>query len=191
MLPTLSLLDGNSRMAGNFLLPDLKMVTGNEKSNLISQALNREASMKPQMALIPLLAVMMVLTAVPSYVMGEGFQAQKPSAPAEQTPPVPPPTPGEPSKGKSATPPKPIKTADPIYTEEARQARVQGDVILEIVVHKDGTASVNKVVQALGYGLDNSAKAAIEQSTFAPGTLDGEPVDVTLRTTISFHLAGR
>jgi TonB family protein len=68
---------------------------------------------------------------------------------------------------------------------------VQGDVILEIVVHKDGTASVNKVVQALGYGLDNSAKAAIEQSTFAPGTLDGEPVDVTLRTTISFHLAGR
>jgi protein TonB len=88
----------------------------------------------------------------------------------------------------SATSPRVIKTVEPAYTDEARVAHIQGTVTLEVAVHRDGTASVTKVIQGLGYGLDEAAIRALEQFQFEPGTMDGETVESQARMTVNFHL---
>ena len=90
--------------------------------------------------------------------------------------------------GPRATPPRAILSPEPGYTDEARQAHIQGTVVLDVIVRKDGTGKVQKVVQGLGYGLDEKAIEAFEKWTFTPGTIDGKPVDVRLLVTINFHL---
>ena len=91
--------------------------------------------------------------------------------------------------GPRATPPRAIApTTEPNYTDEARQAHIQGTVVLAVIVRKDGTGKVQKVEQSLGYGLDEKAIEAFEKWTFTPGTIDGKPVDVQLLVTINFHL---
>jgi TonB family protein len=78
--------------------------------------------------------------------------------------------------------------SEPDYTDEARQAHIQGTVVLSVIIRADGTAKVDKVVRGLGYGLDEKAIATVEQWKFAPATKDGKPVDVQLQIVISFHL---
>jgi TonB family protein len=91
--------------------------------------------------------------------------------------------------GPRATPPHAISPmSEPDYTDEARQAHIQGTVILEVIVRADGTGKVEKVFQGLGYGLDEKAIEAFEKWRFSPGTIDGKPVDVQFRVTINFHL---
>jgi protein TonB len=87
------------------------------------------------------------------------------------------------------TAPRPIPPMpQPDYTDEARQAHVQGNVVIDVIVRTDGTGKVNKVIQGLGYGLDEKATEAFEKWRFQPGTKDGMPVDVELQITIGFHL---
>ena len=91
--------------------------------------------------------------------------------------------------GPGVTPPRIIGTApEPNYTDEARQLHIQGTVILDVTVRVDGTGKVNKVVRAVGYGLDEMAVEAFEKWRFVPGSKDGKPVDVQLQVTINFHL---
>jgi protein TonB len=87
-----------------------------------------------------------------------------------------------------ATPPRAILTPEPNYTDEARQAHIQGMVVLDVTIRADGTGKVNKVEQGLGNGLDEKAIEAFERWRFTPGTLDGKPVDVRLQVVINFHL---
>jgi protein TonB len=86
------------------------------------------------------------------------------------------------------TPPKTISTAEPNYTDEARQAHIQGTIILNVTVRTDGTAKVDKIVQGLGYGLDEKAIESVEKWRFVPGMKDGQPVDVQLPVTMNFKL---
>ena len=80
------------------------------------------------------------------------------------------------------TPPRAISPMpEPDYTDEARQAHIQGTVVLDVIIRADGTGKVNKVVQGLGYGLDEKAIEAFEKWRFDPGTIDGKPVDVQLQ----------
>jgi TonB family protein len=93
------------------------------------------------------------------------------------------------SAAPKATPPRAISPMpEPQYTDEARQAHVQGTVILDVIILADGTGKVTKVVQSLGYGLDEKAIEAFEKSSFTPGTIDGKPVAVQLHVDIGFHL---
>jgi TonB family protein len=77
---------------------------------------------------------------------------------------------------------------NPEYSDEARAARYSGTVVLEIVVRKDGTVDVVRVVRPLGLGLDEQAVKAVKQWRFKPGMRDGQPVDVTLHMEVSFNL---
>jgi protein TonB len=86
------------------------------------------------------------------------------------------------------TPPIVISQIQPQYTDEARQARIQGMVELSVTVREDGTAKVERVVRGLGYGLDEAATAAVEKWKFIPGKKDGQPVAVTTNVLISFGL---
>lgn len=75
------------------------------------------------------------------------------------------------------------------YTQEARQLRVQGDVILRVTFTAAGRVVVQGVVHGLGHGLDDEARRVAEQIRFRPATRNGQAVDTTTNITISFQLA--
>ena len=83
-------------------------------------------------------------------------------------------------------PPRVLKRVEPVYTDEARAARIEGAVALECLIRTDGTVSVKRTLRGLGYGLDESARVAIEQWRFSPQTEDGKAVDVTLVIEVNF-----
>jgi protein TonB len=67
------------------------------------------------------------------------------------------------------------------YTEAARQAAVEGTVVLDLVVGADGRAKNIKVVSGLGHGLNEAAVAALKACRFTPGERSGVPVPVRIR----------
>lgn len=77
----------------------------------------------------------------------------------------------------------------PIYTEEARAKRIEGEVLLEVVLEASGKLRVLKVVRGLGHGLDDAAVHAAEQIRFKPALKDGQPSDSTAVLHIIFQLA--
>jgi TonB family protein len=88
----------------------------------------------------------------------------------------------------NVAPPVKIHEVRPNYTEEARQARIQGVVILQAVIDTEGKAVNIKILKGLPMGLNETAIAAVEQWLYKPATLEGEPVPVYYNITISFHL---
>lgn len=77
----------------------------------------------------------------------------------------------------------------PIYTEEARSSKIEGEVLLEVVFEATGKIHVLKVVRGLGHGLDDAAVRAAEQIRFKPALRDGQPSDSTAVLHIIFQLA--
>lgn len=77
----------------------------------------------------------------------------------------------------------------PPYTPEARQLKIQGEVVLEVRFSADGQVHVLRVVRGLGHGLDQQAIRAAEQTRFKPATRDGKPVDTTTLFHVDFQLA--
>ena len=77
----------------------------------------------------------------------------------------------------------------PIYTEEARSKRIEGEVLLEVVLEATGKLRVLKIVRGLGHGLDDAAVHAAEQIRFKPALKDGQPSDSTAVLHIIFQLA--
>ena len=75
------------------------------------------------------------------------------------------------------------------YTAEARQLKVEGDVVLRVTFLASGQVVVQNVVHGLGHGLDEEARRVAQQIHFRPATRDGRPVDITTTITISFQLA--
>jgi TonB family protein len=75
------------------------------------------------------------------------------------------------------------------YTAEARQLKVQGDVVLRVTFLASGQVVVQSVVHGLGHGLDEEARRVAQQIRFRPATRDGQPVDITTTITITFQLA--
>jgi TonB family protein len=90
--------------------------------------------------------------------------------------------------GKGVTAPVPIYTADPPYTQEARSQKIQGTVILQIIVDSSGMTHSVDVIRPLGYGLDQKAVETVKQYRFKPALKDGKPVAVYLTVTINFRL---
>jgi TonB family protein len=77
----------------------------------------------------------------------------------------------------------------PDYTDEGRKQKISGEVRLEVLFRSDGAVHVVRVLQGLGYGLDEQAVKAAEQIKFKPALHQGEPVDSTALVHIIFELA--
>jgi TonB family protein len=77
----------------------------------------------------------------------------------------------------------------PIYTDEARSLKIQGEVLLEVVLEASGKLRIVRVVRGLGHGLDDAAVRAAEQIRFKPALRDGQPADSTAVLHIIFQLA--
>ena len=75
----------------------------------------------------------------------------------------------------------------PKYTNDALRRKVQGTVVLELIVTRDGRPSHIRVTQSLDRGgLDEEAIAAVQQWRFEPGRLAGTPVDVSVIVMLDF-----
>ncbi len=77
---------------------------------------------------------------------------------------------------------------DPRYPEEARQARIQGVVVLQTVIDAAGDVRDVRVVKGLPSGLTEAAVEAVSRWRFFPATLHGEPVAVRYIVTITFNV---
>jgi TonB family protein len=77
----------------------------------------------------------------------------------------------------------------PVYTDEGRQLRIEGEVLLDVVFTANGQIHVVKVVHGLGHGLDESAVHAAEKIQFKPAQKDGQPADFEAVLHIEFQLA--
>jgi protein TonB len=71
-----------------------------------------------------------------------------------------------------------VETPQPVYTEDARNAKVEGRVVLRVNIGTDGLARDIEVVEGLGYGLDDSAVECTSHWRFRPGTANGVPITV-------------
>ncbi len=78
----------------------------------------------------------------------------------------------------TVTPPRPLSTPPPVYTEAARRARIEGVVRLDAVVGRDGRVAVGRVLAPLPFGLTAKAREAALRWRFRPATLHGRPVAV-------------
>lgn len=74
------------------------------------------------------------------------------------------------------------------YPPSARQAELEADVPLEIVVGEDGRVADARPLAHRGYGLDEAALAAIRTYRFSPALRAGHPVRVRMRWTVQFRL---
>jgi TonB family protein len=82
-----------------------------------------------------------------------------------------------------------LEKPKPLYTEEARNLRIQGDVLVQVVFPASGPVQVIRVTKGLGHGLDEAAVKAAQQIRFKPALQDGKPVDFPATVHIEFELA--
>ncbi|MEM9558169.1 MAG: TonB family protein [Acidobacteriota bacterium] len=90
--------------------------------------------------------------------------------------------------GNGISKPVAIHKPQPRFTEDARQRRIQGVVILSLVVDADGAVKNLRVVKGLPMGLTESALETVSNWRFKPATKDGVPVPVNFHLTIGFWL---
>jgi len=90
--------------------------------------------------------------------------------------------------GGGVSPPKLTRKVDPEYSEEARKAKYQGTVLLQVEVWPDGRAHNVRVIRSLGLGLDEKAIEAVQKWEFVPGKKDGQSVKVMASVEVNFRL---
>jgi TonB family protein len=89
--------------------------------------------------------------------------------------------------GSDITPPFVITKAPPNYSPEARMAKLEGSVLLSVVIGADGQPTDIQVVRPLGLGLDESAMENVRAWQFKPGSRSGSPVAVRVNEEVFFR----
>jgi protein TonB len=86
------------------------------------------------------------------------------------------------------TQPALVWKTEPVYSDEARKAKLQGVVVLQIEVDARGQARNIRVIQSLGLGLDDRAMEAVRMWKFRPATRNGKPVASPAQVQVTFRL---
>ena len=109
---------------------------------------------------------------------GDMAASAVPTAPAHHS---------DPAQGK-LTPAEITSKPNPVYTEEARRLKIEGEVLLKVNFTVSGKVEVLWVVRGLGHGLDEAAVRAAEGMRFKPAMRDGKPVDSMATVHVLFQL---
>jgi TonB family protein len=105
-----------------------------------------------------------------------------------------PPPPDPPTKtvveaGVDVEPPRVLRRVEPTYTETARRFRIEGAVVLSLLIDTEGRVANINVLRGLPFGLTENAVSAARQWLFEPCTLNGDPVSVRMTLTVRFNIA--
>jgi len=109
---------------------------------------------------------------------GDVDSAAKPDAPRKPV-----------EAGPSQVPVEILFKPRPDYTDEARKAKIEGEVLVRVLFSANGEVHVVDVVRGLGHGLDENAVRAVQQIKFKPALRNRQPVDSTATVHIVFQLA--
>jgi TonB family protein len=89
---------------------------------------------------------------------------------------------------QNITPPKLVKTVEPVYPDEARRARIEGTVVVEAKVDVNGKVIDAKVLKSIP-GLDQAAVDAVKQWVYEPMIINGVKRPIIFTTTVRFSLS--
>jgi TonB family protein len=92
------------------------------------------------------------------------------------------------AKAATVTPPRPISTPNPPYTEAAKKAKTEGAVHLWVILGVDGVPKQVWVDKSLDPGLDQNAIDAVKRWRFQPARKDGQPVEVKFDVAVNYKL---
>ena len=84
--------------------------------------------------------------------------------------------------------PKLLEKVEPNYTEAAKDAKIEGTVVVMVVIEVDGKIHEATVIHGIDDGLDANAVAAVRAWQFDPASKDGEPVPVAAKIEVNFRL---
>jgi len=77
------------------------------------------------------------------------------------------------------------------YSDNARRHKIQGIVLISLLVNEDGIPIDLSVTKGLGHGLDEKALDAVSQYRFRPAMRDGVPIKFRLIVEVNFQLYDR
>ena len=140
---------------------------------------------------------------------GAGFEPQP--APGDMSappPPPPPPPPAAPASalllspmfdanvarlhpirvGANVKPPTKVRDVKPEYPDEARAKKVQGVVILEVLIDEDGSVADARILRSIP-DFDEVALGAVKQWKFVPTLLNGQATALLMTVTVNFTLS--
>ena len=83
--------------------------------------------------------------------------------------------------------PRKIVDVAPKYPALARESRVDGIVILDVIIDETGVVTSTRVLKSVAL-LDQSAIEAVRQWKFTPARLNGEAIPIVMTVTVSFRL---
>jgi protein TonB len=90
--------------------------------------------------------------------------------------------------GGGVSAPQLIFSVEPEFSEEARKAKVAGNVLVNLWVDTNGLPSHVHVIRGVGMGLDEKAVEAVKQYKFKPAMENGKPVLVELNVEVNFQI---
>ncbi len=95
--------------------------------------------------------------------------------------------------GSGVTAPQAQRTPEPEFNDEARDARIEGLLVLNVVIDEHGNVGRVKILTPIGMGLDDNAVTAVKAWRFKPALRNGEPVAVEMQIELglSLHLDER
>jgi TonB family protein len=88
----------------------------------------------------------------------------------------------------SVSQPTLLSKVEPSYSQAALEGKLEGVVVLQVVVDANGRVTNPRVMKSLGLGLDEKAIEAVSQWKFTPGYKDGKPVAVAATLEVNFRL---
>lgn len=91
--------------------------------------------------------------------------------------------------GGNVRPPTQTRRVNPVYPQEARDARVQGVVILEALIGADGRVQDTRILRSIPL-LDQAATDAVRRWEYEPVLLNGVPMPIVMTVTVQFTLSG-
>lgn len=90
--------------------------------------------------------------------------------------------------GGDVSAPQLIYQVDPEFSEEARKAKFQGEVLVHLIVDVSGRPTNVRVIRSVGMGLDEKAREAVAQYKFRPARKGGQAVPVELNVAVNFQI---
>ena len=90
--------------------------------------------------------------------------------------------------GEDTKPPTVAKKTEPEYSLEARVDKIQGAVMISVVIGTDGKPGNMTLTRGIGYGLDEKALEAVSTWQFNPGTKGGLAVPAIASIQVNFRL---